>query len=247
MKCAALTLLIALATPAWARLGEPTNTSKPEAEASKVEATAGFSVQNAKRYNMEDAMNSSVSEMDEESLPRSELLTNISMTLNLLAADRSLMGGFSWKATTTRYGDAGASACGSVNTAELVAGTDYYNVASAQAMWGGACCWCGKSGGGGGTCGLGCFSCAKGRFLNHHGGYASGVINIIVGDLCPHTGNERWCPASPGQVNSEGAHNHLDFSRPPPGIDNNIFVFSPASCSREIRHRYEKLSHGRCR
>jgi len=165
--------------------------------------------------------------------------------LSLLAAKS--MAGYGHHATTTRYGDTGASACGSVSTAELVSGTHYYNVASAQAMWGGHCCWCGKSGGGGGTTGLGCFSCAKGRFLKHGGhGFASEEIHIVVGDLCPHAGNERWCPEKPGRVNSVGSHNHLDFSRPPPGIDNNVFVFTPTSCSSELRQRYERLSKHGC-
>mmetsp|Transcript_49751 Transcript_49751/g.105952 ORF Transcript_49751/g.105952 Transcript_49751/m.105952 type:complete len:299 (-) Transcript_49751:687-1583(-) len=44
------------------------------------------------------------------------------------------MHGFNYYASTTVYGDTPMSACGSLNTAELVRGTEYYAVASAQAM-----------------------------------------------------------------------------------------------------------------
>ncbi|CAE7529148.1 egl5, partial [Symbiodinium pilosum] len=162
--------------------------------------------------------------------------------------------GYATFATTTRYGDAKAAACGGMHTGQLTAGLPYYSVASAQSMWQG-CCWCSGPGGGRGTAGLGCFSCAKGRFLHsayglkghnlkalHKTGFASEEIVIVVADLCPHHGNERWCPQWPGQRNQYGAHNHLDFSHPPPGIDNHNFVFTPISCPHDLRQRYESLS-----
>ncbi|CAJ1346507.1 unnamed protein product [Effrenium voratum] len=168
---------------------------------------------------------------------------------------RSMAGryaGYQTFATTTRYGDADAAACGGMHTGSLVGGLPYYSVASAQSMWKG-CCWCGHSGGGQGTHGLGCFSCAKGRFLRsayglrspdnaQRHGFASGEIIIVVADLCPHQGNERWCPERPGQHNNYGAHNHLDFSHPPPGIDNNNFVFTPIQCPYDLQERYHHLS-----
>lgn len=160
--------------------------------------------------------------------------------------------GYATYATTTRYGDAKAAACGGMHTGALIGGLPYYSVASAQSMWKG-CCWCGGSGGGRGTMGLGCFSCAKGRFLRsgygldstdqaYRSGFASGEIIIVVADLCPHQGNEKWCPQWAGQRNQYGAHNHLDFSHPPPGIDNNNFVFTPIRCPRDLRHRYHQMS-----
>ncbi|OLQ07812.1 von Willebrand factor A domain-containing protein 8 [Symbiodinium microadriaticum] len=164
----------------------------------------------------------------------------------------NLYGYHHW-ATTTVYGDAPRAACGGVNTAQLVRGTPYYNVASAQSMWlncgGTGSCWCGQSGGGGGTTGMGCFSCAKGRFLrssygtrgkalwalleeekeetsstafiteNSSSPFASGEIVIVVGDLCPSAGNEDWCPKSPGRRNTYGSFHHLDFSHYPWNID----------------------------
>ncbi|CAJ1373828.1 unnamed protein product [Effrenium voratum] len=106
---------------------------------------------------------------------------------------RSMAGryaGYQTFATTTRYGDADAAACGGMHTGSLVGGLPYYSVASAQSMWKG-CCWCGHSGGGQGTHGLGCFSCAKGRFLRsayglrspdnaQRHGFASGEIIIVA-------------------------------------------------------------------
>lgn len=74
--------------------------------------------------------------------------------------------GYAAYATTTRYGDADRAACGGMHTGALIGGLPYYSVASAQSMWSG-CCWCGGAGGGRGTMGLGCFSCAKGRFLKN--------------------------------------------------------------------------------
>lgn len=73
-------------------------------------------------------------------------------------------------------------------------------------------------------------------------GFASGEIIIVVADLCPHQGNEKWCPKWPGQRNKYGSRNHLDFSHPPPGIDNNNFVFTPIQCPRDLRHRYNRMS-----
>mmetsp|Transcript_43916 Transcript_43916/g.79411 ORF Transcript_43916/g.79411 Transcript_43916/m.79411 type:complete len:256 (+) Transcript_43916:62-829(+) len=167
-------------------------------------------------------------------------------------------GGYSQFATSTSYGDSSKAACGGLHTGELVSGTRYYNVASAQSMWKGCAthgnCWCGASGGGSGTLGMGCFSCAKGRFLRSaygsHGGrllsegqyFASHEIIVVVGDLCPYAGNEHWCPEKAGQTNHYGAHNHLDFSHPPGGIDNNNFVFTPIECPGDLRWRFHKLS-----
>lgn len=160
--------------------------------------------------------------------------------------------GYAAYATTTRYGDAKAAACGGMHTGALIGGLPYYSVASAQSMWKG-CCWCGGSGGGRGTMGMGCFSCAKGRFLrNRNGlsspgsayrsGFASKEIIVVVADLCPYQGNERWCPKWPGQRNQYGSRNHMDFSHPPHGIDNNNFVFTPIRCPHDLSKRYHQMS-----
>ena len=65
-----------------------------------------------------------------------------------------------------------APSCGSLNTAELVNGTGLYAVASAEAMQTGGIGdghYCTKSAQSqDGTFGMGCLSCAKGRFLPSH-------------------------------------------------------------------------------
>merc|ERR1712050_611805 len=149
--------------------------------------------------------------------------------------------GYDYIATTTRYGNTCCSSCGNMNTAKLVAGTDYYAVASAEAMQGSfeTSAWCGKDGSGkGGTARMGCMSCAKGRFIAKNPlGYKvwadpddalfTRQINIVVADLCPHTGNERWCPAKAGNKNKYGFENHFDFADPPPNFGNYFLAFTP--------------------
>jgi len=61
------------------------------------------------------------------------------------------------------------TSCGGMSTEQLVEGTGYYQVASAQAMQGGDCCWCGKGKNSvthQGTVQMGCFTCAKGVFID---------------------------------------------------------------------------------
>ncbi|CAE7424115.1 Vwa8 [Symbiodinium natans] len=184
--------------------------------------------------------------------------------------------GYHHWATTTMYGDAPHAACGGINTKELTAGTRYHSVASAQAMWKDCNrpgCWCGQSGGGHGTTGMGCLSCAKGRFLcsaygvvGHHVGLAevsseaqestscpfrSEELLIVVSDICPHAPNKAWCPASPGHKNAYGSFNHLDFSNYPdsiphnPSIPNLNFVFSRIECPADLKQRYRSMT--RCK
>lgn len=159
--------------------------------------------------------------------------------------------GYQHWATTTQYGDSSKTACGGLDTSKLVQGTRWHNVASAQSMWHDckdhANCWCGKPGGGHGTAGMGCLSCAKGRFLRTAYGiklkalfslaetdaaearsdmgddeagspFSSEEVFIVVGDLCPTLGNDDWCPRKAGEKNSYGSFNHFDFSHLPKSI-----------------------------
>jgi len=195
------------------------------------------------------------------------------------SSDFPLYGYHHW-ATTTMYGDAPRAACGGIDTHRLVAGTRYHNVASAQSMWrncnGNGACWCGSPGGGSGTTGMGCLSCAKGRFL--YSGYGqkgkalyslaeteseeesqadsespfmSEEIIVVVGDLCPHPGNEDWCPSQAGHRNAYGSFNHLDFSHYPDSvphsrsIPNKNFVFSRIDCPGDLKQRYYSMSQCR--
>lgn len=191
------------------------------------------------------------------------------------SSDFPLYGYHHW-ATTTMYGDAPRSACGGIDTHRLVQGTRYHNVASAQSMWrncnGNGACWCGQAGGGSGTTGMGCLSCAKGRFLRSAYGqkgkalyslaqeesedesedpFMSEEIIVVVGDLCPHPGNEDWCPNRAGLKNAYGSFNHLDFSHYPNSvphsrsIPNKNFVFSRIDCPGDLKQRYYSMSHCR--
>lgn len=95
-------------------------------------------------------------------------------------------------------------------------------------------------------------TCAKGRFLKkrpYHGGEVKSdskifdlEVNIVVADICPHGGNEVWCPKSPGDKNEYDAVNHLDFVSPPEDFDNYYFAFTPAPCSEELQGRIAKMS-----
>eukprot|EP00927_Polykrikos_kofoidii_P079817 TRINITY_DN76651_c0_g1_i1.p1 TRINITY_DN76651_c0_g1~~TRINITY_DN76651_c0_g1_i1.p1 ORF type:complete len:234 (-),score=15.28 TRINITY_DN76651_c0_g1_i1:125-826(-) len=116
-------------------------------------------------------------------------------------------------------------------------------------------CMCGKGQGGSGTASLGCFSCGKGRFIKKTPyssddvdvtDYASPEIHVVVADICPYGSNAQWCPGRPGDVNACGQKNHLDFSDPPAGINNNYFVFSPAPCSATIISRARSMMKHPC-
>eukprot|EP00429_Kryptoperidinium_foliaceum_P018227 CAMPEP_0176046074 /NCGR_PEP_ID=MMETSP0120_2-20121206/22876_1 /TAXON_ID=160619 /ORGANISM="Kryptoperidinium foliaceum, Strain CCMP 1326" /LENGTH=247 /DNA_ID=CAMNT_0017379485 /DNA_START=44 /DNA_END=787 /DNA_ORIENTATION=- len=167
--------------------------------------------------------------------------------------------GYEYLATTTVYADTDIASCGRLDTRAVVAGTGYYAVASAQAMQNhfpqGACCWCGSAGHftghSTGTAPMGCMSCAKGRFLKKRP-YAAPMnadshifekeFDIVVADICPHTGNEAWCPERAGTGNVFHSRNHFDWAHPPPGFDNYYFVFTPAPCSAEINRRIHGMS-----
>jgi len=148
-------------------------------------------------------------------------------------AELKYKGPYKYMATTTRYGDATMSACGSLDTAKLVKGTGYYNVATAENMFGKS--WCGEKW-------MGCFQCAKGKFLrSRKGGFTGREIKIIVGDLCPYKGNERWCPGRTTSTNGAHFTYHMDFSHPPPGVDNNLIAFTPIPCGSQIERRLAKF------
>lgn len=70
-------------------------------------------------------------------------------------------------------------------------------------------------------------------------------FNVVVADICPHTGNEAWCLERVGRGNVFNSHNHFDWAHPPPGFDNYYFAFTPAPCSPQIYQRIHRMS--RCR
>jgi len=170
--------------------------------------------------------------------------------------------GYEYLATTTRYGDTCCASCGSVDTARVVQGTEYFAVASAQAMQDsfqdGSCCWCGKAGAGtgrtSGVAPMGCGTCARGRFIQKRpydapmwgsGKLFQKEIKLVVADICPHTGNEAWCPAHVGDTNTFGSKNHFDFAAPPPEFDNFYLAFTPEPCPAEVLQNLRSMSQCR--
>jgi len=183
---------------------------------------------------------------------------NSTMSLNAMSSE-SLPGkmGYPHMATTTRYGDTCCASCGSINTAKLVQGTNFYAVAAAESMQRGGIGdghFCTHDGSGdGGTVGMGCGSCGKGRFIaSHPMDYPlwaqpgeeifENEINFVVADTCPHHGNEAWCPRSAGSSNKFGHKNHFDFANPPHKFDNYYFAWSKMDCPEEIKQRFGELS-----
>jgi len=155
-------------------------------------------------------------------------------------------------ATSTQYGTNPHTAC-LLDSAAVVAGTEYLAVASAESMQDG-CCVCNNNGGGGHTASMGCGDCARGRFIRrlprgfHIWTHLDEEIfhkeyKLVVIDICPKGDNKLWCPAKAGHTNTFGVHNHFDFATPPPKFDNFYFEFTPEECSPEIKHRFAQLSH----
>jgi len=145
-------------------------------------------------------------------------------------------------------------------TGQSVELCEYSQCASNTAAQGCTCrqvgaCWCGQASSTNnastGTASMGCFSCAKARFLSErpYGGNSEHVgegedfvgeeLKVVVADACPYGPNSQWCPARPGDVNSCGLKNHFDFTVYPAGlgIDNNFVVFTPEPCSEELQQR----------
>ncbi len=144
--------------------------------------------------------------------------------------DLASMYGQEYLATTTQYANTCCASCGSLDTAALVKGTDYHAVASAQAMqnaFGGkGDYWCGKAGAScghsSGTAPMGCANCAKGRFIKKlpYSAPMSGdeqlfqkEFHVVVADVCPHEGNEAWCPQAEGQTNTFGSQRPTQYRR----------------------------------
>ncbi|CAE7735266.1 unnamed protein product, partial [Symbiodinium sp. CCMP2456] len=231
-----LTALLAfLMAGAQARLGEtserPRNTSRPSPE----DLLPGGA---ARR---------------EEYWSNSTLRFNVNPSLSKLH-DVTRRLGYDHLATTTRYGDTCCASCGSIDTAKLVAGTGFYAVASAEAMQAhgiGDGHYCTKDASG--SSGMGCLSCARGKFLWYHpfdyplwAQKGSSIfrkeLKIVVADTCPHKGNEAWCPGRQGSSNQFGVRHHFDFASPPGKYDNYYFAWKKMECPDYIKRRYASLS-----
>jgi len=121
-------------------------------------------------------------------------------------------------------------------------------------------CWCGRGTApkeGTETASMGCFTCAKARFLEalpwspdscspDPTAFVGDEIKLLVIDACPYGANAQWCPKSPGDVNQCGMQNHIDFAGPPEGINNNYIVFTPEPCSDEVYQQIDVQAHNGC-
>ncbi|CAE7538235.1 ACY3 [Symbiodinium sp. CCMP2456] len=209
-------------------------------------------LRNASRPSPEDLLPGGAARR-EEYWSNSTLRFNVNPSLSKLH-DVTRRLGYDHLATTTRYGDTCCASCGSIDTAKLVAGTGFYAVASAEAMQAhgiGDGHYCTKDASG--SSGMGCLSCARGKFLWYHpfdyplwAQKGSSIfrkeLNIVVADTCPHAGNEAWCPGRQGSTNKFGVRHHFDFASPPGKYDNYYFAWKKMECPDYIKRRYASLS-----
>mmetsp|Transcript_53536 Transcript_53536/g.174239 ORF Transcript_53536/g.174239 Transcript_53536/m.174239 type:complete len:265 (-) Transcript_53536:190-984(-) len=251
------TLCLAAVDLAAGRLGDP-SASAPEVEGNASD-THNVSIHSAAAMREPSAVAVDAVAQLVASWGNGTALDKMQPLTNRMVSNSKSTMGYAWRASTTRYGDSDAASCGGLNTAKLIAGTDYHSVASSQAMqslfkWGASCCYCGEAAphaSSQGVAPMGCFTCAKGRFLNerpyedgNNDGFATAEIRIVVSDVCPGDAGG-WCQAKPGDKNLVGERNHFDFSWPPSGINNNFFVFTPEECSPELKLRMAG-GEGRC-
>ncbi|CEJ92387.1 hypothetical protein VHEMI08042 [[Torrubiella] hemipterigena] len=150
------------------------------------------------------------------------------IALTALPAALALSG----KATTTRYfdGQKGACGCGPANGSnnfdwQLNIASGVYTAAGSPSLFGSGT-WCGS----------GCGSCYKLTSTGSapagqgSGGEAGKSIIVMLTNLCPHEGNEKWCPAS-GGTNDAGMSYHFDIMAQSQVFgDNPIVDFESIAC-----------------
>lgn len=153
----------------------------------------------------------------------------IIMPLIMAAAVKALSG----KATTTRYYDGAKGACGCGTDSSLFSWQEgisdgVYTAAGSQALFGAdGSTWCGS---GCGTCykltstgDAACSSCGT-------GGAAGESITVMVTNLCPYNGNQRWCPNA-GSTNDYGYSYHFDIMTKTEIFGDNVVVdFEEVAC-----------------
>jgi len=126
------------------------------------------------------------------------------MLARVLAIASLATAAFAASATTTHYHDGtlGACGCGTVfNSASYI-----YTAAVSPLLFGGTSTWCGTG------CGK-CFTLTSTGTSppgQGTGGGAGKSIMVIATNLCPHAGNENWCPVA-GQNNAYGYNAHFDI------------------------------------
>ncbi|KAG6367633.1 hypothetical protein INS49_001826 [Diaporthe citri] len=147
----------------------------------------------------------------------------------------------SGKATTTRYYDGlkGACGCGTGNTAfgwqcTNRCGNGLYTAAASTSLFGSAT-WCGS---GCGTC-FKLTSTGSAPSGQGTGGAAGSSITVMVTNLCPYNGNEKWCPQSGN--NDYGYAYHFDIMAQSQVLgDNPIVDFEQVSCPSTLSSDYQQ-------
>ncbi|EED15895.1 endoglucanase-5 precursor, putative [Talaromyces stipitatus ATCC 10500] len=146
-------------------------------------------------------------------------------------------------ATTTRYYDGQEGACGCGGSSGLdswqvgSSSTGFYTAAGSQALFDtDGSSWCG---GGCGKCynltstgTSACNGCGE-------GGVAGESIIVMVTNLCPYNGNEKWCP-SVGSKNDYGYSYHFDIMAESEVFGDNVVVnFEPVACPGQATSDWE--------
>ena len=109
-------------------------------------------------------------------------------------------------------------------------GNGLYTAAGSQAIFDASgASWCGAA------CGI-CFdliSTGKSPCTGcGTGGDAGKRITVMVTNLCPHNGNEQWCPTVGGK-NEYGYSYHFDLEATAPILgDNSVVDFEPVACPK---------------
>ncbi|KAB5560100.1 glycoside hydrolase [Coniochaeta sp. 2T2.1] len=162
----------------------------------------------------------------------------------LLLTTITSVSALSGKATTTRYydGTKGACGCGPANGNSAFPwqagiGSGIYTAAASPAIFGGSSTWCGS---GCGTCfrltstgSAPCSGCGT-------GGASGQSIVVMVTNLCPHAGNERWC-ANAGSTNNYGYQYHFDIQATSPVLgDNPVVNFEQVACPSQALTDYKQ-------
>ncbi|KAG8988323.1 hypothetical protein FRB90_002828 [Tulasnella sp. 427] len=131
------------------------------------------------------------------------------------------------QATTTAYQDESAGACGCGSLLNSYT----YTAAGSPAIFGN-----------GSWCGTGCGQCyqltstgASPPEQGEGGGTGTSIV-VMVNNLCPHEGNEEWCPEL-GGTNTYGYSAHFDIDASSGaggwsllGWDNPVVDFAPVTC-----------------
>ncbi|ROW08903.1 hypothetical protein VMCG_02869 [Cytospora schulzeri] len=151
----------------------------------------------------------------------------------------------SGQASTTRYydGTAGACGCGSSGACyswQAGISTGVYTAAGSQALFGAAgSTWCGS---GCGTCynltstgSSVCGTCGA-------GGVAGASITVMVTNLCSYGGNAQWCPQV-GSTNAYGYSYHFDIMARSEVFGDNVVVdFEEVDCPGAATSDYKQCT-----